>query len=163
MEWQPHISKKYAVCSETVNWEALRHHRQSANRSPSVYLRYFLRLLHPHFLSSPPSSPPWASDLSLTSSQRSSSGSPSEKEEDRSPIQIYKWGLHFQPWVDQSMLNKVFRVVADLEKRRLTRWLQEVLGCWTRWKESHGGGAAGVRGQRTADPPAFCVGVSCLI
>lgn len=55
------------------------------------------------------------------------------------------------------MLNKVSRVVADLEKSRLTRWQQEVIGCGTRWKESHGGGAAGVRRQRTADPPAFGV------
>lgn len=109
-KWQP-IFLKF-VCSSVLNRGTLHHHGQTANRShslqpqiqPDISLLFFLHLVHPHFLSSSPLLHLWFISHSIPKSRSPSQ----EEEEDRSLIQIYKCGLHFQPQVHQSMPNKVF-------------------------------------------------------
>lgn len=77
-----------------------------------------------HFLLLPPSgSPPLPIILSVLASNLSlilppSFRSPSEQQ-GGGLIQIYKWRLHFQPWVEKTMPNEVFWKVVQC---RLWRW-----------------------------------------
>lgn len=113
------IFLKYAVYSEMLNREALRHHKQSANCSPSVLLGCFLHTSSHRLLISS-LSPLIYSSLPL--------GAPA-----LGVLQSgWRTGVRFRftsedyslEWISRCTIS---RVAADLGKRRWTRWLQEVV------------------------------------